>query len=163
VYPVGRCPRCGYVLRYDGYKLKCDFCGYLQPRTTLSRTIRDAERALRLKFNSLIENLARPRGQPNALYYVSPLRFQRPCRVCGTNLPLGARNCPNCGTLLAETPVVQQADSGLQVRDQRVMDYITSHDGTISLSKASEELSMSVDALKLSIDRLKATGFIEQT
>jgi len=43
------------------------------------------------------------------------------------------------------------------------MDYITSHDGTISLSKASEELSMSVDALKLSIDRLKATGFIEQT
>jgi DNA-binding MarR family transcriptional regulator len=49
----------------------------------------------------------------------------------------------------------------IQPGDQQVLDYIATHDGTISLSQAAQDLSMSPGALGLTIERLKAAGFLK--
>jgi len=45
--------------------------------------------------------------------------------------------------------------------DDEVFDYIVKHEGAISLSQASEELGISTEELKASIERLKKDGKIE--
>ncbi len=45
--------------------------------------------------------------------------------------------------------------------DDKVFHYIVEHEGVISLSQASEELEISIDGLKASIERLKKEGKIE--
>jgi len=45
--------------------------------------------------------------------------------------------------------------------DDKVFHYIFEHEGVISLSQASEELEISIDELKASIERLKKEGKIE--
>ncbi|MEM2738860.1 MAG: hypothetical protein QXK93_07745, partial [Candidatus Bathyarchaeia archaeon] len=45
--------------------------------------------------------------------------------------------------------------------DEMVFNYIASHGGTISLSKAASELGLTIDELKESIERLKKKGLIE--
>ena len=45
--------------------------------------------------------------------------------------------------------------------DDEVFDYIVKHEGAISLSQASEELGISMEELKASIERLKKDGKIE--
>ncbi|MEM2780263.1 MAG: FG-GAP-like repeat-containing protein [Candidatus Bathyarchaeia archaeon] len=45
--------------------------------------------------------------------------------------------------------------------DEAVFNHITSHGGTISLSQAAEELNLTMEELKESIDRLKKKGLIE--
>jgi LPXTG-motif cell wall-anchored protein len=45
--------------------------------------------------------------------------------------------------------------------DDAVFDYIVSHRGTISLSRAAAELGISMEELKASIERLKEKGLIE--
>jgi uncharacterized membrane protein len=45
--------------------------------------------------------------------------------------------------------------------DDAVFDYIVSHGGTISLSRAAAELGISMEELKASIERLKEKGLIE--
>jgi hypothetical protein len=47
--------------------------------------------------------------------------------------------------------------------DKRVFDYIVTHNGTISLSQASRDLSLSHDNLQSSIERLKSSGALSQT
>jgi DNA-binding MarR family transcriptional regulator len=49
----------------------------------------------------------------------------------------------------------------MQPGDQQVLDYIATHEGTISLSQAAQDLSMSPGALGLTIERLKAAGFLK--
>jgi DNA-binding MarR family transcriptional regulator len=51
----------------------------------------------------------------------------------------------------------------MQPGDQQVLDYIASHDGTISLSQAAQDLSMSLQALGVTIERLKSAGFLKNT
>jgi DNA-binding IclR family transcriptional regulator len=50
-----------------------------------------------------------------------------------------------------------------RIGDEQVLDYIAAHNGTISLSQAAQDLSMSHDALRLTIERLKAAGLLQQT
>ena len=45
--------------------------------------------------------------------------------------------------------------------DDRVFDYIAEHEGVISLSQASDELGISMEELKASIERLKKEGRLE--
>jgi hypothetical protein len=45
--------------------------------------------------------------------------------------------------------------------DNRVFDYIAEHEGVISLSRASNELGISMEELKASIERLKKEGKLE--
>jgi len=45
--------------------------------------------------------------------------------------------------------------------DDKVFDYIAEHEGVISLSQASEELGISLEELKASIERLKKEGKLE--
>ena len=45
--------------------------------------------------------------------------------------------------------------------DDKVFDYIVEHEGVISLSQASEELGISIEELKTSVERLKKEGKIE--
>jgi DNA-binding Lrp family transcriptional regulator len=46
--------------------------------------------------------------------------------------------------------------------DKRVYDYILSHGGEISISQGAQELSISPAALNAAIERLKATGVLNQ-
>jgi DNA-binding Lrp family transcriptional regulator len=46
--------------------------------------------------------------------------------------------------------------------DWKVYDYILAHEGTISMSQASNELSISQETLSATIERLKASGLLKQ-
>jgi predicted ArsR family transcriptional regulator len=49
-----------------------------------------------------------------------------------------------------------------QGAERNVLDYIIAHHGTISISQASQELTISPDDLHSAIERLKAAGFLNQ-
>jgi len=57
----------------------------------------------------------------------------------------------------------QPANSELHGVDRQVLDYITAHDGTISLSQAANDLAIAQNVLLSSIERLKSGGFLNQT
>jgi len=82
----------------------------------------------------------------------SPLRAgaTRVCTSCGNRVPKGAAFCEKCGA-----PVQAPKPSS---SDDKVYDYIVKHEGVISLSKASEDLGISVDELKEITERLKKQG-----
>lgn len=46
--------------------------------------------------------------------------------------------------------------------DKRVYDYVLNHGGTISISQGAQELAISSGALTAAIERLKATGVLNQ-
>jgi len=141
-----RCPRCGYVLRYGRTGYSCDFCGLRETRSTPSM-IASLERSLRRK----VEDFFEPR---RSVVYNQPVqRSFQACVVCGQNIPFGSLTCPVCR---------RPQTLGLSDQDRRVFDYIAAHDGTISISNAALELSMSVDQLTTSIEHLKATGVLKQ-
>jgi hypothetical protein len=74
---------------------------------------------------------------------------ERICKTCGNYIPLGAAFCQKCLTPLAppETSL-----------EQRVYDYILKHEGVISLSKAANDLGITVEQVKEIAERLKAEG-----
>jgi len=140
-----RCPRCGYVLRYTRTGYSCDFCG-LKGMRSASDIISSTETSLRRRVQEFLE----PR---KSITYTQPT--QRPmqiCVFCRMNIPLGSVACPLCG----------KPQTNLNDQDRRVLDYITAHDGTISISTAATELSMPLDQLSLSIERLKVLGALKQ-
>lgn len=164
--PVGRCPRCGYVLTYDGQNYRCHFCGYPQTRPTLTDMIQELERNLKITVHSLFSEITR-RLHPQQLitYYPLTMPQQRPCIECRISLPFGIQYCPKCGAAQFSTPINNAAQRRIaepKGQERRVFDYIVAHDGTISLSKAAQDLSLSLDALQLTIERLKASGLLNQ-
>ncbi len=127
--------------------------------------IQDLERGVKSKLQKLFEAATRTHVGQAVTYYPVTMRQQRPCVVCGVNLPLGIQNCPSCGAVQVITrpsPPSRRNGSETQTLDQRVFDYIVAHAGTISLSQAAQDLSMSPDALRLTIERLKAAGLLSQ-
>jgi len=141
-----RCPRCGYVLRFSGTGYSCGFCG-LKGARSASDIIASTESSLRRRVHDFLE----PR-KPVAYNQPTHRSFQI-CIFCGRNIPFASIACPLCGK---PQPI------NLSDQDRRVFDYITAHDGTISISTAAFELSMPLDQLTASIERLKATGILKQ-
>jgi hypothetical protein len=72
------------------------------------------------------------------------------CRNCGTRMPRTATFCQKCGT-----PVVPLERTALE---DKVYDYIVKHEGVISMTKASEDLGLSVEQLKQATEELKKKG-----
>jgi predicted ArsR family transcriptional regulator len=74
--------------------------------------------------------------------------------------------CPHCGTPqeVPQRDLVPQGSSAQPEGIERnVLDYIIAHNGTISLSQAAQDLTVSPDVLQSVIERLKAAGFLNQT
>lgn len=72
------------------------------------------------------------------------------CSSCGNRTPKSATFCQKCGA-----PVVAAERGTLE---DKVYDYIVKHDGVISLSKASQDLGVSVEQLKQTTEGLKKKG-----
>lgn len=160
---MGRCPRCGYVLTYDGYRYFCGYCGYPRTHRPLTNALQDIDRAVRLKVRNFLQAL-KPDTNREIRYYPANILLQRPCVSCGVNFPTGLQSCPNCGTPRLMPPPDSQAPAIMpepQGLDRRVLDYIMSHGGTISISQTVHDLSVTQDALRFSIERLKAAGFLK--
>jgi hypothetical protein len=93
------------------------------------------------------------RGPPTLRPQTSKARIREPTRICsscGNRMPKNATFCEKCGA-----PVV--AGEGTRLED-RVYDYIVKHDGVISMSKASQDLGISVEQLKHTTEGLKKKG-----
>lgn len=159
----GRCPRCGYVLRFDGKGFQCDFCGYPQTQSGLTDALQGIERNLKVKFHGVRETMRRAMWREVLVYYPVAVR---PCAGCGVNLPVGTIRCPNCGMVqeIAQPPFVSQRNAiPPQGFERAVLDYVIAHHGTISLSQAAQELRLPQDALQSILERLKEAGFLNQS
>jgi hypothetical protein len=158
----GRCPRCGYVLRFDGVGYSCDFCGYPRDFSTVTGAFHGLGKEMKIKAQGLLEKVKRPLSRQVFVYYPVAVR---PCVSCGLNIPLGTARCPNCGTP-QQAPLTSSATEPNFIQPQgaekRVLDYIIAHNGTISLTQASQELTLSTDDLRSALERLKAAGFLNQ-
>jgi rubrerythrin len=143
----GRCPRCGYVLRYSLTNYSCDFCG-LQGSRSAKSAIASVERSLREKVRRFLASTGNHAYRPS----IVPVQL-RTCIFCGFILPYGHSRCPACGSVQTES---------LTDLDQRVYGYILDHGGSISISQGAQELSISSGALRAAIERLKATGILSQ-
>lgn len=143
----GRCPRCGYVLRSNRLNYACDFCG-LQGSIPVSDMLLSIEKSLKGKVENFLQTL-RNIGDAQQYWSMPP----QSCTFCGFIFPSGNQPCPRCG----RTP------ERITPFEQRVLDYISAHDGTISLSQAAQDLSISSTLLSQAIERLKATGRLKQT
>lgn len=142
----GRCPRCGYVLRYSLTNYFCDFCGLRGSRSARG-SIASVERSLSEKVRRFLAPTRNPtyRG-------MVPVQL-RTCVFCGFILPHASTTCPGCGSVRTES---------LMDLDKRVYDYVLNHGGTISISQGAQELAISSGALTAAIERLKATGVLNQ-
>ena len=140
-----RCPRCGYVLRYDTLSYVCDFCG-LQGKRSLTSMIISLERELKGRVENFLQTHTYTYSPRNVTEFQS-------CRFCGFNFPPGSQQCPECG----------KTTNNLTPFEEQVFEYISSHNGTISLSQAAQDLSVSLEILGQAIERLKATGTLKQT
>jgi hypothetical protein len=72
------------------------------------------------------------------------------CSNCGSSVPLGAASCEKCRTPVAAVRTISD--------EEKVYDYIVSHQGIISLSAASGDLGIPVEQLKEITERLKREG-----
>jgi hypothetical protein len=122
------------------------------------------EQSLKTGIQHLLQEL-KSKTQRQTHYYPVNIVVQQQCANCGINYPRGVLNCPSCGT--PRTPIPQGTSHqtiGIEVQDvdRRVLDYITAHDGTISLSQAAQDLSIAQNALLSSIERLKSGGLLSQ-
>jgi ribosomal protein L37E len=159
-----RCPRCGYVLTYNGYAYYCSFCGYPQTRETIAGSLRTLERSITHGVKQFLADL-KPKIPVPAGYF--PVATQ-PCSNCGFTFPRGIQICPSCGIrrpmLPQDTaPPAMPTPSDVSDLDRRVFDYINAHSGTISISKTVQDLAVTQPILLSSIERLKAAGFLTQS
>jgi len=157
-----RCPRCGYPLRYDRGGYVCEFCGFPGTRSPLMNSIRNLERNVRLRMESLIEkNRARP-YERMIVQYPYGMR-QQSCISCKLRIPQGLQTCPYCGAPQT-VPQPRQESSppspSIDPFDQRLLDYIAARNGTISISQAARDLSIDPGALRLRLERLKSSGLL---
>jgi len=155
--PPGRCPRCGYPMRYDGRGYRCDFCGFPQNKPPFSNALRN----FREKMQAFM-NKGRMNQYERWTVQYPTAGTQTTCASCGLRIPYGVNACPYCmAPQTSPQPVPQSiAPSTVNANDQQVLDYIVARNGTISLSQAARDLSMSPDALKSTIERLKMAGLL---
>lgn len=140
-----RCPRCGYVLKLSGVTYFCNFCG-LRGKLPLSSILSSLENTLRGRIENFLQT-------QKSINYQNTRTTLQPCIFCGLSFPAGYRVCPRCG----RTP------DYLTPLERRVFDYISAHDGTISMSQATRDLSVSPELLSQVIERLKALGILKQS
>lgn len=158
-----RCPRCGYVLTYNGSAYYCNFCGYPRTQETLTPMLHSLEKKVNDRIQRFLAEL-KPRMalQPN--YYPVNVIMQ-PCTNCGFSFPKMAQICPSCGTqraIIAQTTSPSSTTESYDL-DRRVFDYISAREGTISLSQAAQDLAITQATLLRSIERLKTGGFLSQS
>ena len=156
----GRCPRCGYPLRYDAEGYRCEFCGFPNARPPLATSIRNLERNLRLKVGNLLEKGRARQYERMIVQYPYALR-QLICVSCGLRIPYGAQICPYCAAPQNLRQPGQEPSAPSIAGDQQVLDYIVAHHGTISISQAAKDLSISPESLKSTIERLKSSGLLK--
>jgi hypothetical protein len=82
----------------------------------------------------------------------------RACASCGANLPEKATFCQRCGASAEPVPSVIPSVATVPTLEDKVYEYIANHEGVISLSKAAEELGITVEQLKEITDKLKKEG-----
>ena len=163
--PLGRCPRCGYTLTYDGRGYRCEFCGYPRTRQPLMTSVRNLERNMRLKIEKMLDSGRRDQYQRMSVQYPYAARLQI-CSSCHLRIPSGVQTCPYCGTpQRIARPNTETITTAIppQTGDQQILDYIAAHNGTISISQAAKELSISPESLRSTIERLKSAGFLKPT
>jgi ribosomal protein L37E len=158
-----RCPRCGYVLTYNGYSYYCSFCGYPRTHETLSSTLHSLEKKVSDRIQRLVAEL-KPKIPPQPRYRPGNVIMQ-PCINCGFSFPRMVQICPSCG---AQRAVVSQNTTAISSTethdlDRRVFDYISARGGTISLSQAAKDLAITHATLLSCIERLKTGGFLSQS
>ena len=150
------------MLRFDGRNYSCDFCGYPRANDTLSDAILGMGKDLKAKAQELLHKMKRPPSRQVYVYYPVTLH---PCASCGFNMPVGSMRCPNCGIQQEthQTISTPSRDPAPQVGTERnVLDYIVSHNGTISISQAARDLALPQHVLQSTIEQLKAAGFLNQ-
>ena len=159
--PPRRCPRCGYPLAFDARGYRCEFCGFPQRKPPLLNSIINAGRGLRQKMQAALD---KGRGQYRVIvqYPVG----QATCSSCGLRMPYGVPVCPYCSApqrSLQPTPPIAPPMRLVEAQDQAVLDYIVARNGTISISQAARDLSISQEVLRSTIERLKASGLLRPT
>jgi ribosomal protein L40E/ribosomal protein L37E len=158
----GRCPRCGYPLRYDRGGYMCEFCGFPGTRSSLLNSIRNFERNVRSKMNSLMEK-SRARPYERMIVQYPYAMRQQICVSCKLRIPPGIQSCPYCGTpQVLPQPRQEPSSTTMTIDpvDQEVLDYIAARNGTISISQAAKDLSIDPGALRLRLERLKSSGLL---
>ncbi len=163
--PQSRCPRCGYPLRYDRGGYVCGYCGYRSTGAPLLNSIREFERSLRLRMESLRQR-SHPKQYESMIIQYPYAASQQACSSCKLRIPPGTLTCPYCGVPQAVPPPRQESASpAIQVSpiDQRVLDYIAARNGTISISQAARDLSIDAETLRSSLERLKSSGLLRST
>jgi ribosomal protein L37E len=161
--PLARCPRCGYALIYDGRTYRCGFCGYANNRQPAMASMRNFERRLRLEIETFLQRARRERYQRMIVQHPSGTGEQL-CGTCGLRIPTAVQNCPYCGAqqrTIQTGPGPHATPVTTQSSDQLVLDYIAAHNGTISISTAAKDLSMSSETLRLTLERLKTAGLLK--
>jgi uncharacterized Zn finger protein (UPF0148 family) len=158
----GRCPRCGYPLRYNESGYRCDFCGFTNIRPPLSGSIRNLERNLRSRVESIVDKSRARQYERMTVQYPYSSR-QVICVSCGLRIPNGTQVCPYCSAAQTLREPSQETSAPRIAGDQQVLDYIMAHNGTISISQAAKDLSMSPEALRSTIERLKSSGLLKPT
>jgi len=159
-----RCPRCGYPLRYERGGYVCVFCGFPGTKPPLLNSVRNFERNLRSKIESLMEK-SRARSYERMVVQNPYAVRHQICLSCKQQFPLGLRTCPYCGAPQV-TPQPRQEKSpatttpSIDPLDQEVLDYIAARNGTISISQAAKDLSIEAAALRLRLERLKSSGLL---
>jgi uncharacterized Zn finger protein (UPF0148 family) len=157
-----RCPRCGYVLSYDGHAYYCTFCGYPRTPETLGDAFHSLERRVSGEVRRLLDGL-KPKTTAQTFYYPVSVTMQ-PCANCGHPFPRGLQRCPSCGTdrPLPGQATVTSTPAEATDLDRRVFDYINAHGGTISISQTAHDLAIGQELLLSSIERLKSAGYLTQ-
>lgn len=97
------------------------------------------------RFGALARGGGGPPGPPPA-----GLRL---CSSCGAEIPMAAVYCDKCGA--------RQVGPQLAELDERVLSYIASRGGTISVARAVQDLGITRETLMESIDRLRRAGRLE--
>ena len=160
--PPNRCPRCGYPLRYGRGSYRCDSCGFPNSKPPLLDSIRSLERNIKSRVQGFLDKDRGAQYQRMIVQYPYAAR-QSICSSCGLRLPYGLKICPYCRAVQPTSQIAQPLQPPtftVDSADQRVLDYIVARNGTISMSQAARDLSISPDALQSIINRLKSSGFL---
>ena len=160
--PPNRCPRCGYPLRYDRSGYTCEFCGFPRTRPPLLQSIRNFERNVRSRMESLMEK-SRARNYERMIVQYPYAMRQQSCVSCKLRIPERLPTCPYCGapqTIPQPPREPNPISPSIDPLDQQVLDYIAARNGTISISQAARDLSIDQGTLRSRLERLKSSGLL---
>jgi hypothetical protein len=111
--------------------------------------------AKRFHLFDKIENLIKDRFSK----FTKPETSKNKCIQCGLEIPKGALYCGKCGAY--QFPYASTSET-LTELDKKVLDYIVSHEGSISVAEAIKDLGLTRESLMEAIERLKKMGKLEQ-